>query len=86
MDQGDPYTTCRLLYKSDRNIANIYSQVIRMAHGDSVNKEELLKEIDSLIFQNFKYKTALQSVQKDHEANASTQSKAGIPVITQICK
>ena len=80
----DPYTNSRLLYKSDRNIASIYSQVMRAALGDPVNQEELLREIDSLIFQNFKYKTALLSAQKDHEVNASTQSKAGTSFLIKI--
>ena len=62
----DPYTNSRLLYKSDRNIASVYSQVMRLAGGESVSQEDLLREIDSLIFQNFKYRTALLSAQKDH--------------------
>lgn len=86
MDQGDAYTSSRLLYKCDRNIAVIYAQAMRAAMGEDVATDQLLREIDNVIFQNFKYKTALVSLQKDHEANKASQSKAGSPPLTQICK
>lgn len=40
-------------------------------------KEETIKEIDVVVFQIFKYKTALLSLQKDIHANEEMQVKAG---------
>lgn len=45
--------------------------------ADESLRAEAVKEIDTVIFQIFKYKTALLSLQKDLHANEDAQVKAG---------
>ena len=44
-----------------------------------------MQEIDSICYQNFKYKTALLSIQKDHKLNeeASEQLSTGETILRQ---
>ena len=77
MDSTDEYAHSRLLYKGDQAINSIYEQAIKLMNGEDVNKNELTKEIDSVIHQNFKYRTAIISAKKDYDINEQAHSEAG---------
>ena len=77
MDSTDEYAHSRLLYRGDQVINSIYEQTVKLMNGEDVNKNELLKEIDSIMHQNFKYRTAIISAKKDYDINEQTHSEAG---------
>ena len=69
MDSTDEYAHSKLLYRGDTGVTTVYQQLIKMLHDKEVNKEELVKEIDDLIFLNVKYQNALIASKKDHDIN-----------------
>ena len=78
MDPTDEFVYNKLLNKGDQIIVSVYEQFVKLANGEEVNKDDLLKEMDNIIFQNFKYRTAILSARKDHDLNEEEFGKSGI--------
>lgn len=74
MDSTDVYSSRQLLFKCDNSISKLYSNLIKILSdpsgmSDENLKNETVKELDLIMFQIFKYKTALHSLEKDIHCN-----------------